>query len=362
VSVIIDHVTKVFESPDDPSKRVVAVNNVTLKIEEGEMVTLLGPSGCGKTTTLRMVAGFELPTEGRISIGGVDVTYLPPNKRDTAMIFQSYAIFPHLSVKENVAFGLRLKKGLSEQEIEARVQRMLEMVGLSGMANRSPDQLSGGQQQRVALARAIVNEPSVLLFDEPLSNLDAKLREQMRHEIRALQQRLGITSLYVTHDQSEAMTLSDRIVVMRDGNIEQVGTPVEIYTRPATRFVASFIGTANLIPARVEQKGGQGITLRLGEKTLEVPEPEAPVQVGEMVDLVVRPEALRLMAPGSGLLQGRVRRRAYLGSVAEYAIEAGELELMATVTNPLEQGLLAPGEYVGLDFPGRSVHILRQEG
>ncbi|MBO8141716.1 MAG: ABC transporter ATP-binding protein, partial [Firmicutes bacterium] len=276
MSVVIDHVTKVFESPDDPSRRVVAVNNVSLDIKEGEMVTFLGPSGCGKTTTLRMVAGFELPTEGRISIGGQDVTFLPPNKRDTAMVFQSYAIFPHLSVKENVAFGLRLKR-LSEQEIETRVKRMLEMVGLGGMASRSPEQLSGGQQQRVALARAIVNEPSVLLFDEPLSNLDAKLREQMRHEIRALQQRLGITSIYVTHDQSEAMTLSDRIVVMRDGRIEQVGTPIEIYTRPANRFVASFIGTANLIPARVTARDGEGVEVRLVERSLRLPQPELDV-------------------------------------------------------------------------------------
>ncbi|RME65887.1 MAG: ABC transporter ATP-binding protein, partial [Caldilineae bacterium] len=232
----LENLSKVFASRSG-SGEVVAVDDVNLDIERGQFVTLLGPSGCGKTTTLRLIAGFEFPTTGRIVLDGEDIADLPPNRRDMAMVFQSYAIFPHLNVFENIAYGLRIKK-LSNQEIRRQVATVLELTELTGLENRQPNQLSGGQQQRVALARALVMEPKVLLFDEPLSNLDAKLRVQMRSEIRRIQQELGITSVYVTHDQDEAMVLSDRIVVMNQGRIQQVGSAPEIYRRPANRFVA----------------------------------------------------------------------------------------------------------------------------
>ncbi|RPI08203.1 MAG: ABC transporter ATP-binding protein, partial [Zetaproteobacteria bacterium] len=254
MSVVLENVRKVFTDPERPDRAVIAVDGVSLEVKEGELVTFLGPSGCGKTTALRIVAGFEPPTSGRVLIGGHDVTHLPPHTRNTAMVFQSYAIFPHLSVAQNVAFGLEMR-GLSKSDIAAKVRQILELVELAGLDHRSPEQLSGGQQQRVALARAIVTEPRVLLFDEPLSNLDAKLREQMRGEVRKLQRRLGITSIYVTHDQAEAMALSDRIVVLEAGRVQQEGSPMEIYARPANRFVADFIGRVNFLGGRVASIG-----------------------------------------------------------------------------------------------------------
>ena len=247
-SITITRLNKVFTSPDGGT--AVAVKDVSLEIGAGRLVPLLGPSGCGKTTLLRMIAGFEEPTSGDILFGTRRMNDEPPNRRDTAMVFQSYAIFPHLDVFENVAFGLRLRK-LTAAEIETRVARVLEQTGLGGYARRAPNQLSGGQQQRVALARCIVMEPRVLLFDEPLSNLDAKLREQMRVEIRELQQRVGITSVYVTHDQVEAMSISDEIVIMNAGAVEQRGTPHEIYAHPVSRFVADFIGKVNFADATI---------------------------------------------------------------------------------------------------------------
>lgn len=233
-----------------------AVADVTLSVEPGTFVTLLGPSGCGKTTTLRMIAGFETPTTGDIRVDGASIVAVPPNRRPMSMVFQSYALFPHLSVEKNVGFGLTARHA-PRSERATRVATALELMGIVDFSKRYPHELSGGQQQRVALARALVMEPSILLFDEPLSNLDAKLRLRMREEIRALQQRLAITSVFVTHDQSEAMTMSDLVVVMRDGRIEQVGAPDEIYHRPATEFVASFLGTANFVPADMRE-GGSG--------------------------------------------------------------------------------------------------------
>lgn len=235
MSVKLVNITKVFPDPHHPGKEVVAVNKVNIEVKEGEFVTFLGPSGCGKTTTLRIISGFKHPTEGEVWISGKKVNDDPPNKRDTSRVFQSYAIFPHLSVVQNIGFGLELK-GVSKEIIRTETERIMEVMNLTSLANRRPDQLSGGQQQRVALARAIINKPSVLLFDEPLSNLDAKLREQMRLEIRRIQQTFKITSIYVTHDQGEARTVSDRIVVMNEGNIMQIGTPFEIYSRPANRL------------------------------------------------------------------------------------------------------------------------------
>ena len=246
------------------------MDDVTIDIERGQFVTLLGPSGCGKTTTLRLIAGFEFPTHGAIILDGQPIDELPPNRRDMAMVFQSYAIFPHLNVFENIAYGLKIKK-LSPAEIKRKVAGVLELTELQGLENRAPNQLSGGQQQRVALARALVMEPKVLLFDEPLSNLDAKLRVQMRSEIRRIQQELGITSVYVTHDQDEAMVLSDQIVIMHKGRVQQTGSAIGIYRRPANRFVADFIGRANFLPVEVLARSGDRWDIRLHDLTLDSP-------------------------------------------------------------------------------------------
>ena len=291
----------------------LVVNDVSLAVEPGEMVAFLGPSGCGKTTTLRMVAGFVEPTAGHILMQGRDITDLKPNHRDMGMVFQSYALFPHMSVERNVAFGLYARKAPAA-EIPARVKAALDMVGLGEFANRYPRQLSGGQQQRVALARVLALRPKLLLFDEPLSNLDAKLRVQMRHEIRRLQQEVNITALFVTHDQEEAMTLADRIAVMNNGRLEQVGKPTDIYDRPRTRFVADFIGMSNLIEGRYD---GAHFVARSG---LTVPCPAGEVPQGDAV-LSIRPEKIDLAAarPGSRMT-GRIERATKLGSLIEYVV------------------------------------------
>ena len=287
--VVLKDVTKIFQQPDT-GKDFVAVDHINLEIKDGEMVTLLGPSGCGKTTTLRMISGFEYPTSGNVFIGDRDVAKIPPNKRGISMVFQSYALFPHLNIWENIAYGLRVAK-LPQDEIIRRTNDVVELMQLKGMEKRFPNQLSGGQQQRVALARAVVIEPSVLLFDEPLSNLDAKLRESMRDELRALQQRLGITSLYVTHDQSEAMAISDKVVIMKDGVICQQGTPQEIYEQPASRFVANFIGKANFIDGIFKGRDGEAALVEIGGKTFSIPAPGKMegVEVGGACCLTVRP-------------------------------------------------------------------------
>jgi iron(III) transport system ATP-binding protein len=360
MSVILENVTKVFEDPQRPGGAVRAVDGVSLEVKDGELVTLLGPSGCGKTTALRIVAGFESPTSGRVLIGGQDVSRLPPHARNTAMVFQSYAIFPHLTVAGNVAFGLEMR-GISKEEIAARVRAILDLVGLSGLEHRSPEQLSGGQQQRVALARAIITEPRVLLFDEPLSNLDAKLREQMRGEVRGLQQRLRITSIYVTHDQAEAMALSDRIVVMEAGRVQQEGTPFEVYARPANRFVADFIGRVNFLEGRVISSSPESVSIDVRGRALELYGRRAAVRPGEPAILVVRPETLQL-SPASPTnpktFQGIIRRAVYLGSTIEYEIEWDGATLLAVIGSPLEHGLLREGSPVSFDFPADTAHIL----
>ena len=292
--VVLKDVTKIFQQPDT-GKDFVAVDHINLEIKDGEMVTLLGPSGCGKTTTLRMISGFEYPTSGNVFIGDRDVAKIPPNKRGISMVFQSYALFPHLNIWENIAYGLRVAK-IPQDEIIRRTNDVVELMQLKGMEKRFPNQLSGGQQQRVALARAVVIEPSVLLFDEPLSNLDAKLRESMRDELRALQQRLGITSLYVTHDQSEAMAISDKVVIMKDGVICQQGTPQEIYEQPASRFVANFIGKANFIDGIFKGRDGEAALVEIGGKTFSIPAPGKMegVEEGGPCCLTVRPESFIL--------------------------------------------------------------------
>ena len=257
--VRLDHISKIYQDPKT-GKEFYAVRDTSLTIEPGSFVTLLGPSGCGKTTTLRMIAGFESPDEGEIYLGEEPINELTPNKRDTAMVFQSYALLPHYNVFDNVAYGLKLRK-VPKDEIRERVLKILALVELEGMESRMTNQLSGGQQQRVALARALVIEPSVLLFDEPLSNLDAKLRVTMRTEIRRIQQEVGITAIYVTHDQSEAMALSDNIIIMNKGVVAQMGTPQEIYYHPVDEFVADFIGEANFLRGKMTGRDGDSVTL-----------------------------------------------------------------------------------------------------
>jgi iron(III) transport system ATP-binding protein len=321
----LDNLVKRFPSREG-SGEMAAVDGVSLAIERGEMVTLLGPSGCGKTTTLRLIAGFEQPTDGRILLDGRELQRLPPHRRGMAMVFQSYALFPHLTVFENVAYGLRVQKQPAGK-IRGRVARALDLVDLRGLENRAPNQLSGGQQQRVALARALVTEPQVLLFDEPLSNLDATLREQMRFQIRQLQQRLAITAVYVTHDQAEAMVLSDRVVVMNRGRVAQVGPPAEVYRRPAERFVAAFLGRANFLPARVVQGAPSPAVDVLGSRFPAVS--QTPLQPAAAVTVVLRPEAMAVepldkgQAP-PGTLRGTIRRAAFLGPVIDYEVALGD--------------------------------------
>ena len=360
MSVILESITKTFDDPHRAGGRVTAVDGVSLEVHEGELVTLLGPSGCGKTTALRMIAGFEMPTAGRILIDGTDVSTLPPHARNTAMVFQGYAIFPHLTVAQNVAFGLEMR-GLGKAEIASRVGAVLELVELAGLRHRSPEQLSGGQQQRVALARAIVTEPRVLLFDEPLSNLDAKLREQMRSEVRRLQRRLNITSVYVTHDQAEAMALSDRIVVMESGRVQQVAEPFEIYAHPTNRFVADFIGRVNFLEGRVVAASGGTAGVDVRGHRLEVPLRDTTIRPGEPVTLVVRPETIRL-APaataGSAAFRGAIRRAVYLGATVEYELDWEGTTILAVNGSPLEHGVLAEGAITAFDFPPATAHLL----
>lgn len=353
-SLVLEGVTKVFPQRDGNGE-VVAVDRVSLTIHEGELVTLLGPSGCGKTTTLRMVSGFELPTAGRVLLDDHDITFRPPNKRDMAMVFQSYALFPHMSVFNNVAYGLRAHH-VQRSAIKARVRNALEMMELGKLAERRPHELSGGQQQRVALARSLVIEPRVLLFDEPLSNLDAKLRVQMRSEIHNLQRRLNITSVYVTHDQVEAMALSDRVVIMNDGHIEQIGTPEEIYRRPASRFVADFIGRANFVETRAEAVQAQAVTVTMFGQTVTLPVAFNP-KAGDMVVAVIRPEALRL-SDDPTLPQVTVVQAMYLGSSVDYVVEVDGQPFTVVEADPRFGHVYKEGQSVGITFVPETVHLL----
>jgi spermidine/putrescine transport system ATP-binding protein len=345
---------------------LVAVDDLSLELAGGEFFTLLGPSGCGKTTTLRMIAGFEQPSEGGIQIEGTDVAGLPPHKRPTNTVFQSYALFPHMSVEDNVAFGLKRKR-VGRSEIAKRVTAELERVGLSAEAKRRPAQLSGGQQQRVALARALVNLPKVLLLDEPLGALDLKLRKGLQLELKRIQREVGITFVYVTHDQEEALTMSDRIAVMNRGRVEQVGDPEEVYERPATTFVAGFIGVSNLMPAVVSGPG----EVRLAHgPTLRVPTPE--LSPGERCNAVVRPEKLRIEPlaaegdPGSnGLPQvdGVVESSVYLGTATQIVVDlGGDVRMTVLVPNASEserQRLPGGGARVALSWETEHMHLVR---
>jgi spermidine/putrescine transport system ATP-binding protein len=303
---------------------ITAVAGIDLDIGEGEFFSLLGPSGCGKTTTMRMIAGFEEPTQGVIRLQGQDVTNVPPNKRDVNMVFQSYALFPHMNVFENVAFGLR-RKAVARPEITRRVGEMLDIVDMAGRSERRPRELSGGQQQRVALARALVNNPRALLLDEPLGALDLKLRQAMQVELKRIQREVGITFVYVTHDQGEALTMSDRIAVMNDGSIEHLGTPREIYEHPRTRFVAGFIGTSNLLTGTVTRLDGDRAVIQIGpDEQIIVPVQDRPVGEGSRLELTVRPEKIELTAerpPGEGCaLRGTVTEVVYLGTSTNFSV------------------------------------------
>ena len=349
----LDHISKIYKDPKT-GKDFYAVHDTSLDIAPGEFVTLLGPSGCGKTTTLRMIAGFESPDEGEIYLGDEAINILPPNKRDTAMVFQSYALLPHYNVFDNVAYGLKLRK-VPKEEIKERVTKILELVELSGMEARMTNQLSGGQQQRVALARALVLEPSVLLFDEPLSNLDAKLRVSMRTEIRRIQQKTGITAVYVTHDQSEAMALSDRIIIMNKGVVAQMGTPQEIYYHPNSEFVADFIGEANFLKGVCKGLDGDHALLEVAGTEVRVAAVEN-MKVGETYTIVLRPESAGL-AP-EGALQCKVVLSCFMGAYQNYHVMVGDTLVKLTDYDPKNHHIYRVGDTCALTFRPDGVHIL----
>ena len=345
----IDHLEKSFGA-------VAVVKDFNLAIEQGEFVSFLGPSGCGKTTVLRMVAGFETPSAGSIRIGGQDVTGLRPNQRNIGMVFQAYALFPNLTVAQNVGFGLRVA-GKPRAEIDARVAEMLRLIGLPGLGERYPFQLSGGQQQRVALARALAVRPRVLLLDEPLSALDAKIRVSLREEIRRIQRELGITTLYVTHDQEEALSMSDRVVVMHQGIADQVGTPFEIYNRPATRFVAQFVGTLNLLDASVlDAPGGK---VQVGQVPVALNR-SLPGDTASKISLALRPETVALgrRSGHSLVLSGRIAEVHFLGSVIRIRVNVGDQTVSLDTFNRPDAPPPAVGEAVEVSVSERDLLVL----
>jgi putative spermidine/putrescine transport system ATP-binding protein len=346
--VSIEKLTKTFGSAR-------AVDGISVRIANGEFISLLGPSGCGKTTTLKMIAGFEDVSGGAIRFDGQDVVNVPAEKRDIGMVFQNYALFPHMTVEQNLAFGLEMRK-VAKPEMRSRIARVLEMVQLTGYAERYPRQLSGGQQQRVALGRALVIEPKILLLDEPLANLDAKLREEMRVFIRDLQRRVGITTVYVTHDQAEAMTMSDRVVVMFGGRIAQIGAPSDIYERPENLEVAQFVGQVNLVKGTITGAAGPGksrVASGFGEVAVDSRADHAP---GTSVTLSLRPEAIELKPAGQGGAQGKVTARYYSGSIIDYRIALDSGETLHVQTFPNIR--IAEGDRVSVHAPADGFWLL----
>ncbi|HEX6329822.1 MAG TPA: ABC transporter ATP-binding protein [Actinomycetota bacterium] len=364
VDVRLDRVTKEFSG-------AVAVDDLSVDVAEGEFFSLLGPSGCGKTTTLRMIGGFEEPTRGTIYLGGRDVTDLPAYKRDVNTVFQSYALFPHLNVYENAAFGLRRRK-VPNEEIQTRVAETLRLVDLVGFEKRRPGQMSGGQQQRVALARALVNRPKVLLLDEPLGALDLKLRKQMQLELKRIQQEVGITFIYVTHDQEEAMTMSDRLAVLRMGRIEQIGPPEAVYEHPETEFVASFLGASNLLDGELKERSdGVATVLLAGGDVVHVPTDQAPFEIGTSVRVGVRPEKINVVAEGAepagtgwNSVSGLLRMSTYIGVSHQYKVEGPlQHELTVWVQNLGSRPAPRPGDRVRLSWRWEHTFaVLPQEG
>lgn len=353
--VRLENISKIYTDPKT-GKEFYAVEHTSLDINAGTFVTLLGPSGCGKTTMLRMIAGFESPDEGEVYLGNQPINDLTPNKRDTAMVFQSYALLPHYNVFDNVAYGLKIRK-LSKDEIHKKVIDILKLVEMDGMESRMTNQLSGGQQQRVALARALVLEPSVLLFDEPLSNLDAKLRVTMRTEIRKIQQKVGITAIYVTHDQSEAMSISDRIIVMNKGKVEQIGTPREIYYHPSSKFVTDFIGEANFVPAKILSTNGEKAVVDVAGQQIEVNN-FAQGKPEDNTTLVIRPEGAALAE--QGLLKSTITLSTFMGAYQYYEVAVGDMTIQITDYNPVNRRIYEVGEKVYLDFDPKGVYILNE--
>ena len=336
------------------------VKKLNLDVQEGEFLTMLGPSGCGKTTTLRMIAGFEYPTGGRIFLEGQDVDDKKPNERNVNTVFQNYALFPHMNVFDNIAFGL-VEKKVKKDEIRRRVEEMIRLVRLDGMEKRMPSQMSGGQKQRVAIARALVNQPKVLLLDEPLGALDLKLRKQMQGELKHLQKRLGITFIYVTHDQEEALTMSDRIAVMNNGYLEQVGTPEEVYNHPQTKFVADFIGESNIIEGYIEHmtKDSIEVTMEAGKAVIH----ESGYRLEEMVYLCVRPENLKITtdAVEGFRFRGQVREHIFIGSINKTMIELPNGQMLKAET-PAEDALVPVGTVVNVFWnPGKAVVMRTKE-
>lgn len=344
-SVVFEHVTKRFAGFN-------ALPDLSLTVEPGTLVTLLGPSGCGKTTTLRLLAGLEHPTSGRILIGGKDVTRLPANERDVAMVFQSYALFPHMSALDNIMYGLQ-SSGMAKREAQDRAREGLKLVGLESQGQRLPSELSGGQQQRIAVARALVLKPQVLLLDEPLSNLDERLRRRVRTDIRDLQQRLGFTAVYVTHDQEEALAVSDKIIVMKEGDIAQQGAPETLYRCPASEFIADFMGEANILPCEVEQVAGSEALIRLGNQRYRVP--DNGVRAGT-ARLSVRPQFITLSSHGTGALAGEVTHCTWLGDHIEYEVST-ELGALFIVDAQMEQQLPLAAR-VGVDFKPQGLALI----
>ncbi|MDR3258363.1 MAG: ABC transporter ATP-binding protein [Fusobacteriaceae bacterium] len=351
--VKFDNISKTFITGNN--RRVNAVANLNIEIPAGQFVCLLGPSGCGKTTILRMLAGFEVPTTGHIFIGSENVEKITPDKRDTSMVFQNYALFPHMNVYNNIAYGLKLQK-LSTSDIKTRVHKILDMMNMEDFAERVPSQMSGGQQQRVSLARALVMEPGVLLFDEPLSNLDAKLRIHMRDEIKKIQMKVGITSIYVTHDQAEAMGLADIVIIMKDGIVQQAGSPIEVYQKPRTEFVANFIGRANIFPGKVIDKKGDITTVEIFENKFDIPQ-KISKAIGDNVDIVARPESIII---SKDVFRGKVTKSMFMGAYHEYEAMIGDFKVEISVSNPRGKKSYSIDSTIDFSIDVDSVHILEE--
>jgi iron(III) transport system ATP-binding protein len=352
----LENLTKVFRAAD--GHEVAAVDHLSLRVAAGSFLTLCGPSGCGKTTTLRMIAGLETPSSGEIHLAGQALTRVPPNRRNIGLVFQSYALFPHLTVFDNVAYPLQVKKQATAT-IHQEVDEVLALLELAALGQRYPNQLSGGQQQRVALARALVTRPSLLLFDEPLSNLDARLRIHVRLEIRRLQKALGITTVYVTHDQVEAMSMSDEIAIMRDGQIEQIGPPKALYFHPATRYAAEFIGRANLLPARVLAAEEASVRVQVLGREFRMPNCGASVAAGDEAMVMLRPESVSLNGERLEDLAGTVRQLTFAGTTVEYVVDVQGTELLVTELGDRRESPLDEGARVAVHFNTDRMHLLR---
>lgn len=338
---------------------LVAVDDATLTIEDDEFVTFVGPSGCGKTTTLRLIAGFERPTSGQVRLDGEDISHLKPHQRDVGMVFQSFALFPHMSVFDNIAYGLREGTDLSAEEIETKVNDLLELIQLPGTGDRNPEELSGGQQQRVALARALAIEPEVLLLDEPLASLDKKLREQMQVELRQLHEELEFTTIFVTHNQREAMSMSDRIVVMNDGRMVQAGTPQEVYRNPNSTFVADFIGSSNLFDGAVTARDNGQATIRIADGV----EFRCETDLGPVEDVTVsiRPEVITLSSDAPSRpnqFASSVNFKRYLGTETEYHLTIGDVSCVAIVQSERGQSEFDEGAELTVEIPSQSIQVL----